>query len=169
MITDKKLEREINSVTKQCITCLKHRRTPPRPVVSLPMSSKFNDVVAMDLKSWGKSYFLVMVDMATQFCTSTVVHNKKLSTIIRGIFTNWITFFGAPKKILTDNGGEFKNPEMRALGEAFNFKVMTTAAESPWSNGICERLNGILGTLVSKIVDDVNCDVYTALAWAVSA
>ena len=46
---------------------------------------------------------------------------------------------------------------------------MTTAAESPWSNGICERLNGILGTLVSKIVDDVNCDVYTALAWAVSA
>ena len=97
------------------------------------------------------------------------MHNKKPSTIIRGIFTNWITFFGAPKKILTDNGGEFKNPEMRALGEAFNFKVMTTAGESPWSNGICERLNGILGTLVSKIVDDVNCDVYTALAWAVSA
>ena len=28
---------------------------------------------------------------------------------------------------------------------------------------------GSLGTLVSKIVDDVNCDVYTALAWAVSA
>ena len=97
-ITDKKLEREINSVTKQCITCLKHRRTPPRPVVSLPMSSKFNDVVAMDLKSWGKSYFLVMVDMATRFCTATVVHNKKPSTIIRGLFTNWISFFVLQRK-----------------------------------------------------------------------
>ena len=85
-ITDKKLEREINSVTKQCITCLKHRRTPPRPVVSLPMSSKFNDVVAMDLKSWGKSYFLVMVDMATRFCTATIVHKKTFHHYKRSLY-----------------------------------------------------------------------------------
>merc|ERR1739842_282852 len=77
--------------------------------------------------------------------------------------------FGAPKRILSDNGGEFDNPEMRALGEAFNITIKTTAAESPWSNGICERLNGVLGTLVNKILDDVNCNIQMALAWAVSA
>ena len=65
-------------------------------------------------------------------------------------------------------GIEFNN-EMRTLGEMFNITIKTTAAESPWSNGIVERLNGVLGKLVNKIIDDTNCDVQMALAWAVSA
>ena len=32
-----------------------------------------------------------------------------------------------------------------------------------------ERLNAVLGKLVLKIVDDVNCDTDIALAWAVAA
>ena len=43
--------------------------------------------------------------------------------------------FGAPKKILSDNGGEFKKTVMRELAEAFNIKVMTTAAESHGAMG----------------------------------
>ena len=35
---------------------------------------------------------------------------------------------------------------MKALGEAFNIIIKTTAAESPWSNGAVERLNGFLET-----------------------
>ncbi|CAL4108337.1 unnamed protein product [Meganyctiphanes norvegica] len=80
--------------------------------------------------------------MATRFYAATVVQNKCPSTVITGLFTSWIIIFGAPKKILTDNGRELNNSEMRALGEAFNIKIMTTAAESPWSNGICECLRG---------------------------
>ncbi|CAL4061416.1 unnamed protein product [Meganyctiphanes norvegica] len=151
------------------MTCVQLQRPPPRPVVCIPMASEFNEAVSMDLKIYGKYYFLVIVDMATRFCAATVVQNKCPSTIITGLFTSWITTFGAPKKILTDNGREFNNSEMRALGEAFNIKIMTTAAESPWSNGICERLNGVLGILVNKIIFDVKCDIRMALAWAVSA
>ena len=123
----------------------------------------------MDLKVWNNSYFLVIVDLATRFCTATVITNKMPHTIIKGLFVSWITIFGAPKKILTDGGGEFNNTEMRALGEAFTIKIITTAAESPWSNGVCERLNGVLGNLVMKILDDEKCDIQMALAWAVSA
>ncbi|CAL4110311.1 unnamed protein product [Meganyctiphanes norvegica] len=46
---------------------------------------------------------------------------------------------------------------------------MATAAESPWSNGVCERLNGVIGTLVSKVSEDANCDEHMALAWSVAA
>ena len=41
-------------------------------------------------------------------------------------------------------------------------------AYSPWSNGVCERLNAILGLSVNKIKAESECDVCTALAWAVS-
>ena len=75
----------------------------------------------------------------------------------------------APRIILSDNGGKFNNIELREFGEAFNVKSMTTAAESPLSNDICERQNAVIGDLVGKIIADSSCDVYVALAWAVSA
>ena len=115
-IKDKQLEKEIYSISQQCIYCLQHKRVPPRPVVSMPLANSFNESVSMDLKMWGKYTFLVIVNMATRFCTATIVSNKLPSTIIKGFFVCWIALFGAPQKLLTDNGGEFNNEEMRVLG-----------------------------------------------------
>ena len=168
-IISSELEKEIKAISDQCLTCIKFRKPPPRPVVSIPLATRLNETVAIDLKVWGKCYFLVLVDVATRFCAARVIRNKEGPTIMKGIFLSWITHFGAPKQIFSDNGGEFNNEEMKALGEAYNMKVLTTAAESPWSNGVCERLNGVIGNLVGKIIDDTECDVETALAWAVSA
>ena len=71
--------------------------------------------------------------------------------------------FGPPQKVLSDNGGEFAN-------EAFiNINFQTTAAEAPWSNGLVEKHNGILGEAVAKIVEDTHCSVEVALSCAVHA
>jgi len=145
------------------------KKPSPRPIVSLPLASRFNDAVSMDLKFWGSKFFLVIVDIATRYCTSIVIDNKKPSTIIRGIFLSWVVIFGTPKKILSDNGCEFNNSEMRDFGERFNIKMMTTAAESPWSNGVCERQNAVIADGVRKVIADTNCTVDVALAWTVSA
>jgi len=163
------LEKAIRSVSDTCKTCCKFKRPNPRPVVSIPMATKFNETIAMDLKVWGKFYFLVLIDLATRYCTATLITNKCASTIIKGVFLGWIAVFGAPAKILSDNGCEFSNSEMREMGEAFNIKIMTTAAESPWSNGICERQNAVIGDSVRKIMADAQCDLEVALAWAISA
>ena len=148
---------------------MKFRKSPPRPVVCMPLATVFNNTVSMDLKCYKNIYFLVMVDLATRFCMASVIRDKKSATIVKNFTKSWIAVFGPPKKILTDNGKEFNNNELQQLGEAFNFKVMTTSAESAWSNGVCERLNAVLGNSVEKIILDTECDIETALAWAVSA
>lgn len=168
-IKNSDLERAVAKITKECGTCLRFQKAKPRPVVCMPMASKFNEVIAMDLKAWGNKYFLVIVDVATRYCMATVIGNKCASTIVKGLFMSWIVVFGPPGKIISDNGLEFNNEEMRALGEAFNIKIMTTSAESPWSNGVCERQNAVIGNIVRKIMDDSGCDLEMALAWAVSA
>ena len=89
-----------------------------------------------------------------------VISDKSANFVIRGVFLSWIVLFGAPGKILSDNGREFNNEDMRDLVEVFNIKMMTTAAESPWSNGVCERLNAVLGGMVQKILADYpSCDL----------
>ena len=168
-IKDSNLEKEVGNVSNKCITCIKYRKPFNRPVVCMPLASEFNEMIGIDLKVWGKQYFLVIVDIATRFCAACVIEDKLPSTIVRGLFLTWVATFGPPKKLISDNGGEFSNSEMRNFSEAFSIKVIHTAAESPWSNGTVERLNGVLGKLVLKILDDVNCDTDIALAWAVAA
>ena len=168
-IRNKKLLKEIDEVSKTCIICLKQSKPHPRPVVCLPLASRFNEIVGIDLKKYGDFYFLVMVDIATRFCQAKVITNKSPNTIIKALFISWISIFGAPRKYLSDNGGEFVNSEIRELSSIFSIRLLTTAAESPWSNGICERLNSTLGNIVSKIMEDSDCGVHIALSWAVAA
>ena len=47
--------------------------------------------------------------------------------------------------------------------------MLTTAAESPWSNGVCERMNAVISDMVRKILAESSCDLEIALAWTVSA
>ena len=112
-INDKALDNEIGTVTKNCEICVRYKKAPPRPIVSLPMASYFKETVSMDLKSFGNVYFLVIVDMATRFCRATVIKDKRASTIAKGVITSWISIFGAMKKSLSDNG---ENLIMKSLG-----------------------------------------------------
>ena len=97
-IKNKNLEKEIRCTTDKCITCIKHKRRLARPIVSLPMAYEFNEMIAIDLKTWGKSYFLVIVDLATRFCSACVINNKLPSTIIKGFFFIMDSYFWSPQK-----------------------------------------------------------------------
>ena len=81
----------------------------------------------------------------------------------------WFRIFGAPSSILCDNGGEFINDEISDLCEKFNIFHKTSAAESPWSNGLVERHNGVLGGMVNKTMKDTGCSLEVALNWSLAA
>ena len=58
---------------------------------------------------------------------------------------------------------------MRLFCEPFNIRALTTAAESPWSNDVCERMNAVISDMVRKILEESSCDLEMALASTVSA
>ena len=159
----------IDKVSTECDTCTRFKKPLPRPIVSLPLATKFNETVAMDLKMWHGLYFLVIVDVATRFCAGAVMKSKSADNVVTLFFKHWISLFGTPQKLLSDNGREFNNEKVRNMADLFGIKILCTAAEAPWSNGVCERLNYILGISVKKIMDDTKCNIEIALAWAIAA
>lgn len=46
--------------------------------------------------------------------------------------------------IFSDNGGEFCSKEFQDWTEDFNIEHKTSAFNSPFSNGICERNNAVI-------------------------
>ena len=168
-IADSNINNIIQEVTNTCEICQKFKKPPSRPVVAFPTATSFCEVVAMDLKDVNDFKILHMIDHATRYSSACIIPNKKKETIVKAIMENWISIFGAPKYFLTDNGGEFVNDEMIQLAEQFNITLKTTAAESPWSNGLCERHNEILADSLRKVQSDNNCSVQTSLHWALAA
>ena len=167
---EKQIIESIIEVSNACNVCKRFKRAPAVPVVSLPLASDFNEVVAMDLivLANGK-YVLHLIDMFTRFSAACVRSSKKKDVIADAIMKIWISYFGRPSKFLADNGGEFANSEYSDMCEAFGINIMRTSAESPWSNGLCERHNGVLKESILKTIEDSKCSLDTAVAWAVSS
>ena len=168
-INDDELLRLIEKVTDGCDLCKRYGKKKSRPVVGFSLARDFNDFVSMDLKKVCGVWFLHVIDLATRFSQAKCVESKDKEEIADKFCTMWISLFGAPKQILSDNGGEFNNELALQLGELLGIRVNMTPAESPWSNGTVERHNCIIGNMVEKIVVDNQCSMDVALAWAVSA
>lgn len=168
---DREFLKMIEEVCDNCEICLKFKRPSLRPIVTVPIASKFNEVVCMDLKEHmhNQSWILHLIDAATRYSAACLVFSKKADEIISSIFSIWIAYFGCPKKFLSDCGGEFSNESFREMNEKLNIENATTAGESPFSNGICERHNAILAECMKKTMLDANCDAKMALAWACSS
>ena len=152
-----------------CEVCRRYKRNPAKPVVSFSWGKTFNEVLALDVGELEERKFLVMVDMATRYCQAYWIRDKRPETVIKTMLDGWFAIFGAPVKIFSDNGGEFQNEKVRKMAERWNVKVLTTAAESPWSNGLCEKTVGIIKESLRKMRDDEEIDLGSALRWVVSA
>ena len=168
-VRDAEFIKILKELPHSCEICLRYKKAQPRPVVGFSLGSYFNENVAMDIKEIKGIKVLHLIDHGTRFSVGVKIRSKESSEIIRVVFKHWIAYFGTPGFFLTDNGGEFDNEEFREMAQQLNIVVRTTAAESPWSNGLNERHNGILGEMVKKTLEDTGCDFEVALFWAVSA
>ena len=139
----------------------------------MPLANDFNNVLAMDLKlvtvNNRKYTIFHLTDAFTRFSAASIVSSKHKEVIVATIMKQWVATFGKPKSLFSDNGGEFNNELLHNVAELLDCKVITTAAFSPWSNGIVERHNAVIESMILKIVHETKCSVENALVWAVSA
>ena len=168
-VDSSKLENHLKDLDLNCEFCITHKRAHPRPKVSLPMANSFNELVAVDLKLIEGRWIIHAIDYLTRFSSVAVLKNKTSEEVIDKFFTIWIAIFGPPQRILSDNGGEFVSLAFESLCESFDMLQLTTAAESPFSNGVCERHNSLIGEMTEKVYNDVKCPLNVALMWATHA
>ena len=151
---------DIQEIVNNCEICVKFGRPKPKPAVSMPLASEFNEVVAMDLHQLKPSvYYIHFIDLFSRYSRAAIIYDKSPRTIIASFISEWICDFGVPQSTLTDNGGEFDNQHFRSMTENYGIHIKTTAAESPWSNGVCERHNAVLTDIFLKLKADQTWDI----------
>ena len=134
--------------------------------MGLAKATEFNQTISVDLHYLEpNTWYLHMIDGFSRFSNAVIIKNKDDS--MNMFIKHWISIFGAPNYIFSDNRGEFIGDGFYVCG-TFNRKVSGTESFSPWSNGNCEKQNHLITTMLLKIRDDVKCSCDTALAWAIN-
>ena len=162
----------VDNIYKTCEICKIYAPANPRPVVALPMASHFNQYVAMDLKHWREGLWILhIIDMFSRYTCSVFVTRKRPQDIIEAVIKDWISVFGVIENLLTDNGGEFNNEELREITSLLNLKsINTTGAESPFQNGLCERVHAVTDMILCKLhAQYPKTPLNVLLKWAVMA
>ena len=157
----------IDKIIDGCEGCIFKKRLPDKPSVALPLSNDFNKCLAMDLKIWKGIPILYIIDCFTRFTVGTVLKSKTPEAVVKAFMTHWVRYFQKPKEIITDQGLEFTGSVMMEAMSKLDIILHTTAAYSPWSNGLCERNHALVDNILARVVIDFpDMDLETALAWA---
>ena len=85
-------EETLAQTDEKCELCKIYSKTPSRPVVGMPMASKFNEKVAMDLKQWNGRWILHIIDMWSRYTLSVFVDRKKPGNIRNGYSSHQLVF-----------------------------------------------------------------------------
>ena len=134
------------------------------PMGSLTAGNPY-EVVALDFvgpmatptKS-GNLYLLVMVDYFTRYVEAVPLPDRRASTVAHAIMQEWISRHGVMETIHTDQAQEFESELMEELCTLLHIKKTRSSPFHPEGNGICERLNGTLLSILKLCMYENVCD-----------
>ena len=117
--------------------------------------SSFNDMVALDLFSGlmpapgGYNHILVIMDYFTRFAVAVPMRTKTAVEVMNAYQSNWVGIFGSPNHLLSDQGSEFTSEIFKETVAAEGTKKEWTTAYHPQTDGLVERFNRTLKSMLT--------------------
>ena len=170
----KGMKKSVHQHCTNCQVCAKHNiktqqlknehfSSPPQPM----------EFIAMDLigefhpaSSKGNRFTLTAVCMLTGFTFCIPLRTKRAEDVIKAYIDHICCTFGPSKKILTDNGTEFKNKLWTEVFEKLKIEQKFTPIYSPQCNGRIEGFHKFLKATKATIAKQLETRVkWDDLVW----
>ena len=154
----KGMKRHIQLHCKRCRTCARHNmRTQEFHKEHFSAPSQPMEFIAIDLigefhpaSSKGNRYALTAICMLTGFTFCIPLKNKSAEEVVKAYLNHICCAFGPSKKILTDNGTEFKNKMWEEVYKRLRTEHRVTPIYSPQCNGRIEGFHKFLKSTIGK-------------------
>ena len=153
-------------VIRFCRSCDVCQRTVKRgsvrkvPLGSMPLIDTPFKRVAVDIvgpiappSEAGHRYILTLVDYATRY--PEAVPLKKITTeAVAEALLDIYSRVGIPEEVLTDQGTQFMSECMQEVSRLLSIKGLTSTPYHPICNGLVERWNGTLKSMIKRLCQD---------------
>lgn len=101
----------------------------------------------------GNKYVLIIIDNFTKFVQLEAVKTTR-SEVTVSRFERFIQQFGAPERIISDRGTSFTSTRFQKMCENHGIKHTLNSSRHPQANGLVERLNSTLLSMMQTTVED---------------
>ncbi len=155
--------KDIKALIEMCKVCQyansrAHKRVPlnPADVPSGPLEDVHLDILRISAPSNGMNYIVVMICAFSRLTRCVAVKHKTAENTANAFYRGWLSVYGAPLKlsIYSDCGLEFKGAVFQCLLKSYGLRSIFTNYYSPSTNGICERLNRTILSVLRRLVDN---------------
>ena len=151
---------DIYKLCQACPECQKRKSPNKKPrhpmkkyAVGLPMERVGLDILGpLPETSSGNKYILVVSDYFTKWVEAYPMPNQETVTIANVLVNEFISRFGVPLLLHSDQGSQFESSLFQELCSLLGIDKTRTTAYHPQSDGLVERFNLTLESMLSKYV-----------------
>ena len=152
---------------RSCVTCLGRKNPAPlsQPTTPLPIPANPFEMVSVDVlgpflaaNGTGNRYIVVYCDHLTRWVEAVAFRTLNSLTIARMLVERIMCRHGAPKMLLSDRGAPFLSALANEVYRILRIKKLHTAAYRPQTNGLVERFNATIATMLSMFTDSQHKD-----------
>ena len=157
------LDRDVRKYCRSCSVCQKtvpKGRVSTLPLGKMPIIDTPFSRIAIDLigpihppSENGNRFILTVVDYATRYPEAVPLKKIDSETVAEALVDIY-SRVGIPREVLTDQGKQFTSDLMKAVGRLLSIKQLTTTPYHPSCNGLVERFNGTLKTMLRRVSEE---------------
>ncbi|KAL2082601.1 hypothetical protein ACEWY4_012302 [Coilia grayii] len=156
---------DITDFVRTCPECqlTSGKAVPRAPLHPLPIIDKPFTVIGMDIvgpldrSKRGNRYILVMCDYATRYPEAFPLKNIKARQVANCL-VQLFTRVGVPREIVTDQGTNFMSVLLKQVYSLLGVKAIKTTPYHPQTDGLVERFNRTLKTMLRRFVSQTGSD-----------
>lgn len=157
---------DIKNLIRSCHSCQinkKENKTSRAPMQitttsERPFQRLALDIVGpLDLTENGNKFILTMQDDLTKYSYAVSTPNHEAKTIAKE-FLRFITIFGIPECILTDQGTDFTSNIVKELNKLFKLRHVLSSPYHPQTNGALERSHLTLKEYLKHYINQKHTD-----------
>lgn len=139
---------DLNRWSTNCEDCQKHKvtRHTKSAITQIPIPKGRFQHIHMDIvgtlpSSDGNTCMLTLVDRFTRWCEAYPIPDQLAETVGRTFVEQYISRFGCPLTVSTDQGRNFESKLMAELNKLLGVERIRTTAYNPRANGLVERFH----------------------------
>lgn len=147
-----------------CEQCIRRKRTKLTGLLQSIHSSAPFETIGMDILGPfnptrnGNRYIIVIVDYFTKWVEAFAIPDQSTLEIAKKLVEEVICRHGAPRRILTDQGSNFSSALAQDIYRVLNSKKVRTTAYHPQTDGLTEKFNHTLATMLTHYVNEYEDD-----------